>query len=401
MKFSRPIVLLALAIILSGGIFLRVWPSTGFRHVGYDEGVYRAYVSSAVKIGIWNYPALVDVYVKSQRERAEAMVPPTRIGFLLPASALAATFHLDPLLALRGVSATAAILLLLVTPLIAYRLGDAERMLLLSLLVAVAPLQIHLAQRALIDGYFAFWAVLCAWFLWENLRTPNHAGWLCAFGFSLFVLILTKENAAFVLAALAVTYLVFQTAGLSRGGSVTVLFVSLGVVLLALFILASMVGGLGEWISFYQMFVRKSAALPYARIHQDGPWFRYLIDFILLSPLVVVFALARLFRIDKQSPADLFWALFLGASYVVMSVIPYGQSLRFAAYWDLPLRWLALSQLLACAPRFRRFNPMFAVGLAMLVFVSVDLFQYWRYFVWGAIYDPVSFQLFRVSGFVK
>ena len=214
-------------------------------------------------------------------------------------------------------------------------------MLLLSLLVAVAPLQIHLAQRALIDGYFAFWAVLCAWFLWENLQTPNHAGWLCAFGFSLFVLILTKENAAFVFAALAVTYLVFQTAGLGRGGSVTVLFVSLGAVLLALFILASMVGGLGEWISFYQMFVRKSAALPYARIHQDGPWFRYLIDFILLSPLVVVFALARLFRIDKQSRADLFWALFLGASYVVMSVIPYGQSLTFR-------RLLGLTAAVAC-----------------------------------------------------
>ena len=401
MKFSRPFILLALAIILSGGIFLRVWPSSGFRHVGYDEGVYRAYVSSAVKIGIWNYPALVDVYVKSQRERTEAMVPPTRIGFLLPASALAATFHLDPLLALRCVSATAAILLLLATPLIAYRLGHAERMLLLSLLVAVAPLQIHLAQRALIDGYFAFWAVLCAWFLWENLRMPNHPGWLCAFGISLFVLILTKENAAFVFAALAITYLVFQIAGLDRGGSVTVLFVSLGAVLLALFILAGLVGGLGEWISFYQMFVRKSAAMPYARIHQDGPWFRYLIDFLLLSPLVAVFALARLFRIDKQSRADLFWALFLGGSYVVMSVIPYGQSLRFAAYWDLPLRWLALSQLLDCASRFRRFNPVLAVGLTILVFVSVDLFHYWRYFVWGAIYDPVSFQLFRVSGFVK
>ena len=140
----------------------------------------------------------------------------------------------------------------------------------------------------------------------------------------------------------------FWIAGLERGGSVTVLVVSLGAALLALFILAGLVGGLGEWISFYQMFVRKSAAMPYARIHQDGPWFRYLIDFLLLSPLVAVFALARLFRIDKQSRADLFWALFLGGSYVVMSVIPYGQSLRFAAYWDLPLRWLALSQMLDC-----------------------------------------------------
>ncbi len=400
LKLSKPSILLLAAIIFGAGIFLRVWPSTGFHHVGYDEGIYRGYVQTAVKNGIWNYPDLMRAYIKLQRERPDAVVPATRIGFLLPASALAATLHLDPLVALRSVSACAAILLLFATALIGYRLGNIERMLLLSALIAVAPLQIHLAQRSLVDGYFAFWAVLCAWFLWENLQSPNHPGWLIAYGSALFVLVLTKENAAFVFAALVVTLLIFVALKLSRG-SLALFLVSLGAPALAILTLAVLVGGVGEWISFYQMFVRKSAALPYPALYQDGPWYRYLVDFTLLSPLVVVLALGRLFQIDKQSRADLFWVLFLGASYVGMSVVLYGKSLRFAAYWDLPLRWLALSQLLNWLPRFRKLNFTRSLSIAMLILVLVDLCQYWRYFVHGEIYDPVSFQLLRASDLVK
>ena len=32
---------------------------------------------------------------------------------------------------------------------------------------------------------------------------------------------------------------------------------------------------------------------------------------------------------------------------------------------------------------------------------AIDLFQYWRYFVHGQIYDPVSFQLLRASRLIK
>src|ERR1700730_1481502 len=90
-----------LVVILAMGIFLRAWPSTGFHRVGYDEGIYRGYVQTAVKEGIWNYSDIVRAYVKWQEERSDALVPATRIGFLLPASALAAIGHLDPLTALR------------------------------------------------------------------------------------------------------------------------------------------------------------------------------------------------------------------------------------------------------------------------------------------------------------
>ncbi|MGI8431151.1 MAG: phospholipid carrier-dependent glycosyltransferase, partial [Chthoniobacterales bacterium] len=191
--------------LLGAGIFLRLYPSAGYAGLGQDEGSYAIFVKQTQKVGFWNYDAVVQAYVARQYGEAKAGVPATRIGFLAPAVWAANVFHLEPLPALRLISALGSLLLLLATAAIGYRHGGTARMLVLTALMAVAPLQIALAQRALIDGYFAWAAVLTAWFFWECRDAPRSRGWLAAYGTSLFVLVLTKENAAFVYAALMAT----------------------------------------------------------------------------------------------------------------------------------------------------------------------------------------------------
>jgi hypothetical protein len=410
-----------LVVILSGGILLRIWPSTAFRQfgddartqnppvaqgqkngmwVGKDERFYSTYVAMAQKVGIWNFRDVVQAYLQSQAKRSDAIVPATRIGFLVPATIVAEITRLDPLVALRCISLTSSILLLLTAAVIGSRLGGSERMLSLTALMAVAPLQIHLAHLSLIDGYFGFWAILCAWFLWENLRAQRQQGWLVAYGFSLFMLVLTKENAAFVFLALVTVSVVFAFCKLGQV-SLHLILVSVIAPTLAALLLAWLVGGVTEWISFYRAFMQKSAALSYVILVQDGAWYRYLVDFMLLSPCVLALALGSLFRIREESKPDIFWALFLGVSYISMSSVPYGMSLRFAAYWDLPIRWLAVSQVLQLTRRIGKERSVFLLIAVLAALIAIDLFQYWRYFVHGQIYDPVSFQLLRASKLVK
>jgi 4-amino-4-deoxy-L-arabinose transferase-like glycosyltransferase len=400
---AKPSLLLLIGI-LAAGVFLRVWPSTGFRQVGYDEGIYSRYVRIALQNGLWNYADVAQGYVEWQDNRPDAIVPATRIGFILPAAILAKFTGVNSLTALRWVSMGASILLLLAIPLMARRMKSGTetnaRVLTLSVLVAVAPLQIHLAQRSLIDGYFAFWAILCAWALWENLQAPQRSGWLLTYGISLLVLVLTKENAAFVFLALLVVMIVFAVAGLGRM-SWPLIFVSLIGPAVAILFLSMLIGGIGEWISFYRSFVAKSATLPYPVKFQDGAWYRYVVDFTLLSPVIVALFFGALFQLKKESEPDIFWAVFLGASFIGMSSVPFGMSLRFAAYWDVPLRWLAASQLLLLRTRFPYLKAP-AVFCALVLFLgALDLFQYWRYFVQGAIYDPVSFDLLHASKLIK
>ncbi len=65
-------------------------------------------------------------------------------------------------------------------------------------LMAFSPLQIHMSQHALADGFFEFWALGTLWALWECLRQPAHKGWLTAYAAGLALMVTTKENAFFV-----------------------------------------------------------------------------------------------------------------------------------------------------------------------------------------------------------
>jgi hypothetical protein len=383
-----------LIVILSVGVFLRAWPSASFKGIGNDEHNYATYVEKGVKYGLSNYGRVIDEFIASQVQQAQSLIPATRIGFIWPTILLASFGKLNPIYALRLMSHGSAILLLIATAILSYRFGGVRQMLVVTTLMAVAPLQIFLSQRALGDAYFAFLAVLCAWFFLENLHAPRSIGWLVAYGVAFVLLVLTKENAIFVCAALVGTWICL----IARIGrpSFSFLLVTFVAGALAVIILASLLGGLGEWITFCRMYA-KGFAGPYAVQFQGGAWYRYLVDFTLLSPCIVALMFGRIFTIDKQSGLDLFWALLLGFSFLAMSTPSYGMSLRYAAYWDLPLRWLAASQLLQLSGKFPRIKPLFALAGLILIVAAVDLFQYWRYFVYAGIYDPVTFQLIYAS----
>lgn len=376
-------------LVLGLGVFLRIYPSAGFNRIGYDEHGYMVFLQQIEKVGALNYDAVVQFYVENQYQRPDAIVPATRIGFLLPAHLIRRALHCDPFEALRTVSCIASILMLGLCALFAYRVGGAIPMLGMTALVATAPLQIYLSQRALIDGYFAFWAVAALWLAWENLQRPKHWGWLSAYAFSLAVLVLTKENAAFVVFAIGGVLVLNR---FLRSGTVTPQLFAATVAgpAVAVLFLAWMVGGVGEWIQFYQMFVAKSRTNPYSILAQDGPWYRYLVDFVILAPLPVLFACGRIFRLRLADRAELFLTAFLGLSFLCMANVTYGMSLRYAAYWDIPLYGLACSQIMLQSRQFPRVRPaILAAGLFLILAVS-GLNQYHRFFVKGAIYDPTT-----------
>src|SRR5437899_12100348 len=91
---------------------------------------------------------------------------------------------------------------LLLATIFAARLGGFGYAIGVGALVAFAPMQLHMSQHALVDGFFTFWAMLVLWSLWENLRSPRNWRWLALYVGAFTVMILTKENAFFVGVAL-------------------------------------------------------------------------------------------------------------------------------------------------------------------------------------------------------
>src|SRR3984893_4943764 len=179
-------------------------PAAKFDQIGFDEGLYRTYVRQLIATGLTSYPEIVDHYIQVQNTLPGSILPPVRFLYIFTAYLWHQLFGTEALSGLHAVASFFNILTLLLATFFAWRLKGPACALAVAALMSFAPTQIHMSQHALVDGFFTFWALLCLWLLWENLRAPRDWRWLVPYLSSLALLVLTKENAFFVLVALMV-----------------------------------------------------------------------------------------------------------------------------------------------------------------------------------------------------
>ena len=415
-RTSRAIWIAALCIFAIG-CFLRIYPWLGFKGIGFDEALYRGYVEALHERGFSNMPTLSAAYLEKQSNMEGAILPPTRFIYIAAATTWRNTFFADTpaepdlrapdvarkdpaLISLRSVSCTFAILTLIVGAVFARRLGGDRAMLGVLALLACAPTQLHMAQHGLIDGVFAFWALTAVWLLWENLHRPDDGRWQAAYAATIAIMVLTKENAAFVYVALTGLIVI---AWWQKWGSITRRLVLTHIVgaLLGGVILTLLAGGPQECLAIYLLLKAKAQMMPYAIRTGDGPWFRYIFDLLCASPLTLLLAIGAIFHLTKEKKPLLYLTAFIGVSYAMMCNVKYGMNLRYTNMWDMPLRLLAFTQIAAISARFgRRENvALIAAVLALAVF---DLRQYDILFVqFDKDYEMISANLLQALKILK
>jgi hypothetical protein len=158
-------------------------------------------------------------------------------------------------------------------------------------------------------------------------------------------------------------------------------------------------GSLGTTLHIYQLLVSKAAVLSYAIKTGDGPWYRYLVDLSLVSPIILLLAFGAIFTLKRTDSAEIFLISFLAATFLVMSSVQHGMNLRYTNMWDLPLRFLAVSYLVRRFAPFRRADLWLA--LAVVVLCAFDLRQYQILFVQFGLYELVPEGLLRALQILK
>ena len=409
--------LAALCIVLAIGAFLRIpapifsgpnaplpqlaafHPAPKFDGIGFDEALYRGYVDNLIAGGLTAYPEIVDHYIEVQQKLTGSILPPVRFLYIFSAYLWHQVFGTEALDALHDVASLFSILTLLLSTFFAWRLKGPAWALGVAALMGFAPTQIHMSQHALVDGFFTFWALFCLCLLWENLRTPGNWPRLAAYVFGLCCLVLTKENAFFVFVALLVIMALNRWLAF---GVVTreLLLCSIVGPLLGFVVLVFLAGGLETLRTTYQLSVSKNYHLAYAILTGDGPWHRYLVDLLLVSPVILLLALGAAFRLDRSQKPELFLFVFIAASYLVMCNIKYGMNLRYANMWDMPLRFLAFGQIVAFCARLQRYRTLILCGAVSLI-CAIELRQYIILFVQFPLYELVPEGLLRALHILK
>ena len=414
---QRKFILGVLGLVLIAGIFLRLsadlfeaggsleslralHPQPAFTGVGFDENLYRTYVTAVVQGGLTSYPDIVEHYIAVQRTLTGSILPPMRFLYIFSGFAWHQVFGTEVLQSLHCVASLFSILALLLCTTFAWRLKGAATALAVGALLAFAPTQIHMSQHALVDGFFAVWAVLSLWLLWENLRAPRDWRWLLPFTVALALMVTTKENAAFVYIALSA--LVIANRWLQWGTVTRELLACMFIgPLLGVVILVSLAGGVETLLTTYKLSVSHNYQLVYAIKTGDGPWHRYVVDLLLVSPIVMLLAIGAAFRLDRAMKPELFVAIFIGASYLIMCNVKYAMNLRYANMWDMPLRLLAVTQLaLLLRPAASR-QRMWIMVAAVALICGYEIRQYVILAVKFPLYELVTEGLVRALHILK
>ena len=380
--------------------FAAIHPAPAFQKIGFDEGLYRDYVTALDTSGLSAYPDLAERYVADQTQpTSAAILPPTRFLYIFLGYSWHRLTGQEALQSLKVVSSICSMLLLIVSTVFGIRAGGVRIGTTVCALMAFAPTQVHMSQHALIDGVFALLAVTCLWLLWENLQRPNDWRLLVPFGLCLALLVLTKENAFFAYVALCAVLAVcfWQKYGRITRMLLATMFVG---PLLGVTILVNLCGSLGTTIHIYQLLVSKASVLPYAIATGDGPWYRYLVDLMIVSPIALILALGGLFLIRPADKVPIYLVTFVAASYVLMANVRYGMNLRYANMWDMPLRFLGGFCLTNISDRFGVSSRwLFPALVALLCLFEWN--QYLVFFVHHNLYELVTAGLLRAIQVLK
>jgi 4-amino-4-deoxy-L-arabinose transferase-like glycosyltransferase len=359
-----------------------------------DELVYVRYAEAIRNGGLAQFKTLAAQYAADPS--AWAYPPPLRVLYIM-VTGLACSLASDCSGAIvAGLSLLSGIALVAVTLLMARRLLGPHFALLAGLLVAVAPLQLQLSRRALQDGFFSLTVLVALWAFWERSRSERKA-WDALLGSALLAAVLTKESSViltlFFLAALL--YPVWLTSAPvpfshSTLGAIVLPLPAAAVIIYGLIpdlsLLARVLGG---WLA-------AAERAPYAVAYSSGYWFRYLVDFLLLSPVVAILAIGRDFVPEREIGRRFIerTTLVLFVAFSMLSL----KNIRYVSFLDVPIRMLAVMSLGALLHRVELGGTRgVALAAATIVVALYDLVLFHAVFIRSGVYDPVTANLARAA----
>ena len=366
-----------------------------------DEGTYLHYAQELATTGLGGYRALFEEYLGSSENWHYP--PPIRAGFIVPTAGLVAMFGAS-FGVLTLLSLVSAVALVQVNFFFARRYFGMWPGLLIAALTGLSPLTLGLARRALQDSTVTFTMSLACWLLVECVvaEKPRRRAWLL-FGGAFLVALLTKETALF-LALPMVLFAAARARGERSGTKLAATAACLaGATLAALGIYWALGLSPLRLLELFRGTVASSSSVAYMRLYGAGPWFRYLVDYLLVSPAPVLLAAAFLGILVARgrgaviSPATQFFLLLTATLLFEYSF--FTKNLRYLHLLAVPLSVFAALAIVECAALFstagkrRVFLALAASGVLFFELVSFDTL-----FLEGQVYDPITFHLLRARG---
>lgn len=178
------------------------------------------------------------------------------------------------------------------------KLSGRKLSILCGILLITSPLAAGLSRRAMQDTFAALVFLACLYFFdqcWRRRSVLAHV----SLGICLCLALLTKESALLLYPMMAMAAAYYCRAMKLRPSR------WLGLPLIAapliyLLIEIAICGGIGNFIDTYRTYASLQQKLEYTVHYEKGPWFRYLLDFLAIAPVVFIAASVGFFARSEE-----------------------------------------------------------------------------------------------------
>ncbi len=395
----RNSVILGAALIIAFLHIALTFPRADQYRTGADEGTYYRQAKLIQGYGIQGFRLAAEGFI--QDRNSHIFPPPLRVlPLALDAAALSIS---DSYESLSWLSLIFFMLLCVISYYYLKDLWDPDLALISVVLLAFSPLGGAMAKRALIDSftYLVTALSLLSFLAWIVRRTSRT---LAIFSISLLLVQLTRET-GFLVYPFYLAVLLFLKYRERAGITLRDIAICFLVPVLGTAIVYQVLYGLPAVYGVVEAIYTDNLMNPSAYVlnYSSGPWYRYLVDFMLLSPVTILLAFMYSGYYLLRKTFDAKTSVLLGFFGYTIAVYAFLQmNVRYVITLDLVIRILASLAVGAAVSGLvhsQRKKSLAAAAIVVLL-VIMDIRSYTRFFVAGNAYDPVSYNLLYTEKFV-
>jgi 4-amino-4-deoxy-L-arabinose transferase-like glycosyltransferase len=267
-----------------------------------------------------------------------------------------------------------------------------------AFLLSVSPLHLAMARRALSDSLIATLVLVCIGLAVRGLAERHGPRWWAGVAAACTVTFLARELSLFLVPVLLALILLQAVRHGVRPSLWALGAVSIVPLALSAAIAAIAAGSFATAWQTLRTTVGQDGVNEYIVRFGGGPWFRYVLDYLLVSPWTTLAYVVWLGWLAASRDADdetLAWTLV--PILVVAVLVPFSKSLRYVVALEAPMR-LGVVLLLQRALGSRGWPSTAGLAAAVLAIAWIDLHTFRGLFVDAGTYDPASYNLLLWRG---
>ena len=382
-----------LLLVLMAGAALRIAVNDVDEYSPDDEAVYVRTTAFLCQHGWTRYPTLVHDYLAN---RDAWLYPhPMRWGYFALTTLACTLSTTCDARTLADLSTAAGILSILLIFLFGRELLGDEVALIAAALAVTSPLQLAMGRRALQDEVFCASVLLTLWLCARVVRateaTSRRRLLLTAAVAAMTMTLAIKESSVLLFPAFLLFFFALAPSPRRRALPGIAAMLVLPPLLHAV-VTVVLCGGLRAYLNLLTIVLTSASSInsSFALQYSSGPFHRPLFDLVILSPLVMVLAIAGAARRRRDRALDAL-SLFAAATLIVFGLLAL-KNVRYVIPVDPVARLLAAS-VLASLPR----RPWLVLG-AIGVIAATELRLFFELFEMANIYDPLTESLLRALG---